>query len=255
MRPGPVFVIAAPLAGARRTATWLGQPTQVRSRWLIENSGPDWDRHSDRFREGPERWPEALARMGMVRLPRFEAHPVLALNVDVLARTFPNARFLFLYRDVRENLARMLQAWDAQTRPHPSNIDVSPGKRWCLTLPPGWSSVAHLSIPEIVAWQWSTTMHLALDALQDLPPERWAIASFDQILSEPDQEFLRLRSALGLPAKPMPRPFATGDELSPDVRIWQPDAARLTPVLSQVAQQANRAVQLFARQPTTRVRR
>jgi len=221
---------------------------------LTRFAGPDWSRRSDRLALGPSELRHAIDALRSIVLPQIESDPAIALNVDLLATWFPNARFLYLYRDVREQLARMIDAWDRGTNPHPSNIQTSAGRTWCLNLPDGWSSVSHRDIPEIAAWQWSVSTKRALDALGALPAERWAIVSFDRLLVDDTSEFARLRDVLGLESRVMQKPFARAGERSPDATLWAPFNDRMRAALPLVAEQADRAVRLFALPPNTRAK-
>ena len=47
------------------------------------------------------------------RIRILEKTPKNALRVPFLARVFPQAHFVYLYRDVRETLASMIEAWNS----------------------------------------------------------------------------------------------------------------------------------------------
>ncbi|AVP97715.1 hypothetical protein C7S18_11120 [Ahniella affigens] len=251
----PVFVIGAPLSGAGRVAAWLGQHGQARMLRLIQASGPEWARDSDRLHISDDA--AATVRQGLATQQgaRIETHPAIALNVDVIATVFPRARFLFLYRDVREHLARMLNAWDAQRYVHPSGVHCGSHQPWCLNLPQNWSSVAHWPVDQIVAWQWVISTQWALNALAALPAERWAIASFDRLLSDGQGERLRLTRVLGLPTPATSPVLARVGEQSPALANWQGYGERIAALAPLVAAQADRAVKLFAERPNTRAQR
>lgn len=260
---GPVFVVAAPGSGAARLARWLvRRPVRnLRVQALDALAGPDW-------RAVDDGWPEVdtarlrqrlteFRRQSGARPARIEHDPRLALNVARLAAWFPRARFVYLYRDVRESLGTMLSRWLAAEAPHRSGVTLADGRPWTGPLPPGWSRWTRRPLPEVVAWQWATTTTRALDALSTLPPERWCLASFDRLLTDTDNEFRRLRRFLGLrrPVAVLPK-FARPGEVSPDPRLWLAHADRLTPeVLKLAAAPADRAVRLFADTPQTRVSR
>ena len=258
-----MFVIAAPGSGAGRLARWLAKRPirNDRVHALDALAGPDWRARDDR-------WPEidtVLLRQRLATLRRrpgtrpmwIEQDPRLALNVARLADWFPKARFIYLYRDVRESLGTMLSRWQSGHHPHRSGVTLADGRPWAGPLPPGWSRWTKRSLPEVVAWQWAAATTRALDALEALSPERWCVASFDRLLSETDHEYHRLRRFLDLrrPVTVVPK-FARPGEMSPNPRLWLPYADLLVPeVLNLAAVSADRAVRLFAEAPQTRVRR
>jgi hypothetical protein len=257
-----VFVIAAPASGAARLARWLAnRPIRnARVQVLDALAGPDWRARDDR-------WPDidrSLLQEQMLllrqrqagRVVRIEQDPRMSLNVSRLADWFPKAQFIYLYRDVRESLGRMLSRWQSAGSPHRSGVTLADGRPWRGPLPPGWSRWTKRPLPEVVAWQWATTTTRALDALEVLAADRWCVASFDRLLTDTDHEYRRLRRFLDLrrPVTAVPT-FATPGELSPDPRLWRPHADALTPdVLKLAALPADRAVRLFAEAPQTRIR-
>lgn len=257
-----MFVIAAPGSGAARLARWLARRPLRNARIAAIEAlvGPDWRARDDR-------WPEidtaelrrrlATLRHQFPRLARIEHDPRLTLNVTRVAEWFPQAKFVFLYRDARECLASALMRWQTARRPHPSGVCLANGQAWVGPLPPGWSRWTRRPLPEVVAWQWAATTTRALDALDALPADRWCVASFDRLLTDADREDRRLRGFLGLRSTSTDVPaFAQADETSPDPRLWRPYAEALTPeVLKLAAPAADRAVRLFAEAPRTRVRR
>jgi hypothetical protein len=262
---GPVFVVGAPGAAARRVARWLGgRPALVHARCTVIAglTGPAGRANDDRWtgldaapvRAAIER--ERELRGG--RLQRIEHDPRLALNVGRMARWFPESRFVFVYRDARESLGRQLDRWRDGSTPHPSAVRLASGEAWSGPLPPRWSTRTSRPLAEVVAWQWAALTRQALDDLEALPPSRWCVAAFDRLLTVPDAEHRRLSDFLGLPQRNAAPPiFArTAGETSPDPANWLAHAALLTPeVLKLAATQANRAVRLFADPPQTRIRR
>ena len=258
-----MFVVAAPGSGAARLARWLvRRPVRnLRVQALDALAGPDW-------RAVDDRWPEIDTarlrhRLGEFRRPsgarpaRIECDPRLGLNVTRLADWFPRARFVYLYRDVRESLGLMLSRWLAADAPHRSGVTLADGRPWIGPLPSGWSRWTRRPLPEVVAWQWATTTTRTLDALAALPPERWCVVAFDRLLTDTGHEYRRLRGFLDLhrPVAVVPE-FAAPGEVSPDPGLWRPHLDLLTPdVLKLAAAAADRAVRLFAESPQTRVSR
>ena len=258
-------MIAAPASGALRLALWLSGARALQNTRMaaIEVTlGANWRTPSDQW----PALPQAQLRAAMLqivrarggRLQRIEADDRFALNVTRLAEAFPRARFVYLYRDVRESLARMLDVWSSDLQPHPSGVQLRDGRSWKFPLAPGWSACTGKPPPEIAAWQWSTLTRNALDALESLAAERWCITSYDRLISHTDAEHLRLRQFLGLRERDAawraPR-FRSDDQVSPDQRLWQHHGNALAPVLAIAARQADRAVRLFAESPQTRARK
>src|SRR6202007_1022499 len=80
-----------------------------------------------------------------------EKTPKNALRVPFLAAAFPDAIFVSLYRDPRETLSSMLDAWrSGQFVTYPGLPEWS-GPPWSLLLIPGWPALAGRPLSEIVA--------------------------------------------------------------------------------------------------------
>jgi hypothetical protein len=132
---------------------------------------------------------------GRIRL--LEKTPKNALRIPFLAKVFPDALFVYLYRDPREVLASMMEAWESGGfRTYPQ-LPGWEGLPWSLVLTPGWRELIGQSLPEIVSTQWRRVMDVLLDDLAALPPDRWISTRYDQLLADPDSEVRRICAALG----------------------------------------------------------
>jgi Sulfotransferase family len=137
------------------------------------------------------------APSGRLPLRMLEKTPKNSLRVPFFAAAFPEARFVFLYRDPREVLSSMIEAWESgRFRTYPQLPGWS-GLPWSLVLVPGWRELSGKPLHEIVARQWATTTRILLDDLATLPPERRLTARYDSLLADADGEIRRLCSGLG----------------------------------------------------------
>lgn len=127
-----------------------------------------------------------------------EKTPKNSLRVPFLARVFPQARFIYLYRDPRQVLSSMIEAWTTgRFRTYPQ-LPGWTGASWSLLLVPGWRELIGRPLHEIVAAQWNAATRLLIDDLEGLPAERRTIARYDALLADPAAEIRRLCSATGL---------------------------------------------------------
>ena len=131
-----------------------------------------------------------------------EKTPRNALNIPFLLKVFPDARFIYLYRDACQNVASLVEAWKEGER---SNRFVTynslPGwqrGKWCFLLPPGWRSLNGKSLVEICAFQWSVCNRIILEDLNKLPNERWTSLSYQSLITSPQREIERLCAFSGL---------------------------------------------------------
>jgi len=206
-------------------------------------------RFARQLRDRDGRAPAAQAR----GLRLLEKTPKNALRVPFLAAAFPDATFVYLYRDIRDTISSMLDAWrSGRFATYPALPGWPEEPRWSLLLTPGWRELAHRPLPEIVAAQWSTTTRYLLDDLEQLSPDRWCISSYEALLADPQHEMLRLSTFLGIAwdrVLTSPLPHSRTTLTPPDPEKWRRNAAELELAMPLVAEVAERARALFAHAP------
>ena len=133
-----------------------------------------------------------------------EKTPRNALNIPFLLEVFPEARFVFLHRDARENVASIIEAWKVglQGGRFVTFRDLPGWDRpaWCFLLPPGWRSMIGKPLAEIAAFQWSSSNNIILDHLARLPAARWHPVSYAQLVAAPMETLMSLGRFTGLSA-------------------------------------------------------
>ncbi len=129
-------------------------------------------------------------------LRMLEKTPKNSLRIPFLARIFPEARFVYLHRDVREVLASMIEAWNSGNFNTYRRLPEWTGPPWSLLLVPGWRELSGKPLHEIVAAQWQKTMEILLDDLAALPEDRVHIARYEVLIAQPAAEIERLCTAL-----------------------------------------------------------
>jgi hypothetical protein len=120
-----------------------------------------------------------------------EKTPKNALRIPFLARLFPDARFIFLWREPRGNVSSIIEAWRSGNWKTYNGLDDFEGP-WSLVLPPDWQTMNGRPLEEIAAYQWETTNRIVLEDLQALDPQRWTDASYDELLTDPSSTLERL---------------------------------------------------------------
>lgn len=186
---------------------------------------------------------------GPVRL--LEKTPKNALRIPFLSKAFPDALFVYLYRDPHEVMASMLEAWESgRFRTYP-NLPGWTGLPWSMVLIPGWQELIGRPLADIVAAQWRTTTRILLDDFEALAPERRHVARYDALLAEPDAEVRRLCSELGLRwdrTLGERLPIARYTVSEPRQDKWRAREAEVERALAQVAETAARAARVAARE-------
>ena len=195
------------------------------ARYLKDRDGRDFFHHRD-----------------ITRLRFIEKTPKNSLRVPFIERVFPDALYVFLFRDVRANLSSMMEAWRAKrwvTYPQLRGWDGPP---WSLLLPPGWPSLRGRPLEEICAFQWASANRFILDDLQAVSPERWTAIDYQSLLDDPARIIKKLCTFAGLDldehlqsrvSKPLPLSRLT--QTAPQAEKWRKNEAEIGSVLPLLA--------------------
>lgn len=138
------------------------------------------------FREQPP-----ASRLAEIRF--LEKTPKNALRIPFILKAFPDARFIFLFRDARQNVSSLMDSWRSQRYvTYPGLPGWTNALQWSHLLVPGWQELASKPLAEIAAQQWLTTNKTILSDLQGLPPERWCAVEYDKFIGNTLEELQRL---------------------------------------------------------------
>jgi uncharacterized protein (TIGR03032 family) len=278
----PVFIVASPRSGTSllfETLAWSPDLWTIggESHALIEGieglhpASRNWesnrltaaDATPETVRLLEERFVEAVhdrdgkrPDAGARGLRLLEKTPKNSLRVPFLAAAFPDALFVYLYRDPRETISSMLDAWKSGRFVTYPELPGWPGPLpWSHLLVPGWRELGGRPLAEIVARQWRTAIGVLLDDLEALPADRWCVVSYDRLIAEPTTEIGRLCDIAGLAwdrELTAPLPLSRHTLTSPEPDKWRHNAAKLEPVMPLVTDVAERALEVFARPPARR---
>jgi hypothetical protein len=219
----PIFIVAAPRSGSTLLFETLAVTPQLHTfggeaHWLVEGSeelrpgapGIDSNRLDAGHAAGSvaqrvvdrvlrnlqdSQGQPVTAADGAIRL--LEKTPKNALRIPFFDAVFPDARFIFLWRDPRENLASIMEAWRSGQWTTYAELPGWEGP-WSLLLPPGWQALRGRPLEEIAAFQWESANRIVLDDLGALAPERWTSLSYAELVSRPQETLKRLCSFAGI---------------------------------------------------------
>lgn len=183
------------------------------------------------------------------RVRMLEKTPKNSLRVPFLARTFPEAHFIYLYRDPRQVFSSMIEAWMSgrfRTYPH---LPGWSGPEWSLLLVPGWRELIGRPLHEIVAAQWKATTQLLIDDLEALPGERRSIVRYEALLADPTAEIRRLAAsaALAWDEAEVALHLSKYTVSPPDADKWRRHSTEIEAILPSVSEQLERAERFAAR--------
>lgn len=187
-----------------------------------------------RNRDGDGPAPGASVRL-------LEKTPKNALRVPFLEALFPDALYIHLVRDPKDNLSSIMDAWRSRRFvTYPSLATVN--GPWSLLLPPGWREQLGNSLAEVAAFQWQAAHRHLLDDLAAIPRERRCTVNAAELLQDPRTLMDKLCGFIGIPiderfaeelARPLPMSVHT---LSPPQQDkWRRNGGSLLRVWPQIA--------------------
>lgn len=262
----PVFIVAAPRSGSTLLFETLAASDQLvtvggEAHWLVESvdelrvgaPGVDSNRlsadaysvelarrmHASLF----ERLVDSAGRP--VDNPdgrRFlEKTPKNALRIPLFSRIFPDAQFIFLWRDPRENLSSLIEAWRSGDWQTYRELDGFAGP-WSMVLPPGWRRLSGRPLEEIAAFQWDASNRIVRDDLAMLRPDQWTAVEYSELIRAPQTTIERLCAFLGIDVDPAlraridaPLPRARYTQTPPAADKWRMNEPLIERVLPSVA--------------------
>jgi LPS sulfotransferase NodH len=218
----PVFIVAAPRSGSTLLYETLAVHEQLctlggEAHWLVESiaelqpgsPGVESNRldaghaneavRSEILKHIAAKLVDAHGRpvttAGRRRL--LEKTPKNALRIPFFSRLFPDALFIFLWREPLGNISSIIEAWRSGRLKTYNGLPGFDGP-WSLILPPHWASMNGRPLEDIAAFQWETTNRMALQDLESMPRERWCVVNYEELISDPAAAIRRLCEKIGI---------------------------------------------------------
>ena len=264
--PKPVFIVACPRSGSTLLFETLSKSPELwtlggEAHWLIEQF-PDWQPETGKVdsnrldastltaKRAQEIFHSVAAKMrsfdgqplqGHANVRWLEKTPKNALRIPLLKALFPDALFIFLWRDPRENISSIIQAWKRGGWVTYKNL---PGRTepWSLLLPPGWQEMNNKPLHEIAAFQWNQTNKIILNDLNQLPQSDWISINYTDLCSSPEKTIKAITAFAGLAmTQPLiehcskPLPLSKYTESVPEKNKWHRHEAEIESILDYVS--------------------
>lgn len=121
-----------------------------------------------------------------------EKTPKNALRVPFLRAMFPDARFIFLYREAKENISSLMEGWRSRRFLSYRNLPGWAPGDWSFFLPPDWPDLAEASVAEIAARQWAVANGQILADLEAIDREHWCFVPYTKLVGHPRQTLTRI---------------------------------------------------------------
>lgn len=222
--PDPVFVVGCSRSGTTVTfETLAASPSLISFGWEIPQF---WDSLVGPLNNG---WHSEAAGTAEARpehrnlalryfYQRLGAGWVLdktcinVMRIPYLHALFPQAKFVYVQRDGRDNISSMMDGWrigrtDGRFElsqffgPFPEPVAINGGefKEWAFFLAPGWRDYNSASLEEVCAFQWISANRMALEAKKAIPAQQWIQLRYEDVFERPVAMFREAFEGLGIP--------------------------------------------------------
>ena len=240
----PVFVIGAPRSGTsllyaimRRSSHLAHWPGEAHEVWEADYH-PALRGWSSNELEASDLTPQSAARIQRSFLLTagtskrlIDKTPRNSLRVPFIDALFPDASYVFLKRDGRENVNSLINAWRTPRYrtyrlPEPHSIPGVDPVWWKFVLYPGWRSDRRGPLEVVCANQWTTCNEHALRASRSIDAARWISVRYEDLIDRPVDETERLMSWLGVPFEAAVRERAQTTRTTPINVVTPPEAGK-----------------------------
>jgi len=127
-----------------------------------------------------------------------EKTPKNALRIPFLSALFPDALFLYLYREFESNVSSLIDGWRSLRFIAYRDLPGFENRHWSFFLPPGWRAMHDRSIADIASYQWATGNRVIREDLARLPPAHWLAVAYEALIARPEEEMRRIARFAGL---------------------------------------------------------
>jgi hypothetical protein len=181
-----------------------------------------------------------VSRPRAIRL--LEKTPKNALRIPFFKAAFPDAKFIYLYRDAQPNISAIMEAWRSGGFKTYAQLPDWQGLPWSLLLIPGWRELIGADLAKIATRQWRDTNETILADLAALPQNDWTAIRYEDFIANPDSELKRLCAFADVPFDPA-MPGAGGTSLrnsrytltAPDANKWRKNEAAMAPYAAETS--------------------
>ena len=231
----PVLIIGPPRSGTHMIFRVLGasgglahwRPSEAHEVWEADHHpafrgwGSNVLTASDATPETTRRIRREFALVTGRRRRLLDKNPRNVLRIGFIDAVLPEARYVFLKRDGRENVNSLINAWRGgryrtYRLPEPHRIPGTDPDWWKFVLYPGWSDDTSGPLEVVCAKQWIASSEHLLAAEETIDPSRWMEVSYEDFTADPVGETERIAKFVDV-------------DFDPDVR-GAAEAARTRPV-------------------------
>ena len=114
-----------------------------------------------------------------------EKTPKNSLRIPFLKAIFPEARFIYLYRDPKQNVSSIIEGWRSRRFVSYRQVPGWPFQEWSFLLAPGWSNLEDYSIAKIATHQWKSANSYIMKDLKNIPAQDWCFVRYSDLVADP----------------------------------------------------------------------
>lgn len=239
----PIFIIGAPRSGtsllyailrsSSKVAHWPGEAHEV---WERDHHPAlrGWESNALGASDADEEARARIRRSFFLVTGRnkrlIDKTPRNSLRVPFVDAIFPDARFVFLIRDGRDNVNSLINAWRTpryRTYRLPERHAI-PGvdpEWWKFVLYPGWREDLKGPLEVVCARQWVASNEHALSAKSAIG-DRWIDVRYETLIEDPVEEIARVMEWVGLPLETAVRERAAATSSTPINIVTPPEKGK-----------------------------
>ena len=240
----PVFIIGAPRSGTsllyailRRSSALKHWPGESHEIWEADYHPAlrGWESNhldaSDISEEAVARIRRSFFLVTGRKHRLLDKTPRNALRVDFVATLFPDARFVYIKRDGRENVNSLINAWRTPRYrtyelPEPHAIPGVDPKWWKFVLYPGWRADRDGPLERVTAQQWIHSNEEAMASFAQLDRSRWLELRYEDLIDEPVEKVGEVMGFLDLPYGSEVRAKAAATSTTPINTVTPPERGK-----------------------------
>ena len=241
----PVFVVGAPRSGTMllysvlrsspRLAHW--RPTEAHEVWELDHHPAQhgWVSNvltaADATPEVTKRIRRSFLLVTGRRKRLIDKTPRNVLRVPFMNAVFPDARFIYLKRDGRENVNSLINAWRSKRYrtyrlPEPHRIPGVDPVWWKFVLYPGWEQDIDGPVELVCAKQWMASNEHAMKGRSEIDEERWTEIRYEDLVDNPVAEVGRLMDFIDVPYDDVVRRRAADVSTTPINTVTPPERGK-----------------------------
>jgi LPS sulfotransferase NodH len=153
--------------------------------------------------------------------------PKNALRIPFIQKIFPDALYIYLYREPWQSISSMMEAWQSGKWVTYREI-IADGKPWSLLLTPNWRELQSKPLEYICASQWVEANQHIMSDLQSISPNRYICVNYDDLMRDTNNavasmcDFANIKFDRYLRERVVAElPLSRYTQTSPDPKKWE----------------------------------